>query len=476
MPFIPHTPESLLARSDSKDPATTCKGLTETGRHCRRSLAASPRPSPLSSRHRGGRDGVLAVLSADESHDGAAAFFCWQHKDQAASLQNDDRGGLAQGTGNVTNTNIIPLTERTSIDTLVDRLGVLDVQNDQESPSKSRRKRRQTARPVRKDTLPQKWQNVQGPLIPLPNGGGSTENPFHNNQKERQRQPGFWETLCCMVELNDRPKIPPAKPRPHPPSTSARPINHTSYPQHPTTPKRSSRPPLSAIPSASTPISHTTSHTQNLLSLIPRTLSPQTTSALLAELAKPVSTHDEEGWIYIFWLTPDSTASPDADAVSSLLTSNTPSRQRRASEVLKQASVDNRRKPLLLKIGRASNVQRRMNEWTRQCGYNLSLVRFYPYVPSSPLPSPMPSPGSRRQSSPGIVGGSSAVPHKVPHAHKVERLIHLELAERRVKKDCDACGKEHREWFEVEGTREGIKAIDEVVRRWIGWAENNANS
>lgn len=38
-----------------------------------------------------------------------------------------------------------------------------------------------------------------------------------------------------------------------------------------------------------------------------------------------------------------------------------------------------------------------------------------------------------------------------------------------------ACGREHREWFEVEGvregSREGVREVDEVVRRWVGWSE-----
>jgi hypothetical protein len=65
---------------------------------------------------------------------------------------------------------------------------------------------------------------------------------------------------------------------------------------------------------------------------------------------------------------------------------------------------------------------------------------------------------------------------KVPHAHRVERLIHIELADQRVRRDCAACGKEHREWFEVEATREGVKGVDEVVRRWVGWAEGVSGS
>lgn len=102
-----------------------------------------------------------------------------------------------------------------------------------------------------------------------------------------------------------------------------------------------------------------------------------------------------------------------------------------------------------------------MNEWTRQCGYNLSLVRYYPYVPSSGTPSPTPSPGRR------VSGGV----RKVPHAHRVERLVHLELAEQRVIKSCEACGKTHKEWFEVEASKEGIRKVDEVVKRWVEWAE-----
>ena len=151
MPFIPHTPESLIPRSDSRNPATTCKGITEKGRPCRRSLATSPPSSPIPKIHRKTKDGVLAVLSSDDEHEGAAAFFCWQHKDQAATLQKDG-GGLGNGNGN--KTTIFPLTQRTSIDTLVDRLGVLDVQDGQHSNGRNPRGKKQSSRPVRRKTLP----------------------------------------------------------------------------------------------------------------------------------------------------------------------------------------------------------------------------------------------------------------------------------------------------------------------------------
>lgn len=114
-------------------------------------------------------------------------------------------------------------------------------------------------------------------------------------------------------------------------------------------------------------------------------------------------------------------------------------------------------KKILLKIGRATNVQRRLNEWNRQCGYNLSLIRYYPYVPS---------------------GTPSSEPRKVPHSHKVERLVHLELdglglrvAER---EKCEACGKEHKEWFEVDASRKAVEEVDDIIRRWADWDETQA--
>ena len=111
---------------------------------------------------------------------------------------------------------------------------------------------------------------------------------------------------------------------------------------------------------------------------------------------------------------------------------------------------------VLLKIGRATNVQRRLNEWQRQCGYNLSLIRYYPYISASS-------------------SGNPAAPRKMPHSHKVERLIHIELAGAGLRitdrEKCSSCGREHREWFEVTATREGVQAVDEVVRRWVDWDE-----
>jgi hypothetical protein len=205
------------------------------------------------------------------------------------------------------------------------------------------------------------------------------------------------------------------------------------------------------------------SQTSKYLSLIPDTVLPETAANLLKELSKPLAPTDEPGYIYIFWLTPESQSRPEAAAQNLLAPPTRPDmRQRRTSDVLQSFATQSNRaggstsKTILLKIGRASNVQRRLNEWQRQCGYNVSLIRYYPYV-SSTQPS---------------------TPRKMPHSHKVERLIHLELEGQGLrvssKVSCDACGRNHREWFEVEATRAGINTVDEIVRRWSDWDESNS--
>ena len=54
----------------------------------------------------------------------------------------------------------------------------------------------------------------------------------------------------------------------------------------------------------------------------------------------------------------------------------------------------------------------------------------------------------------------------------VERLIHIELADLRVRGlgPCAECGKEHREWFEIEACKDALRRVDQCVRRWVVWA------
>ncbi|PYH58407.1 importin 13 [Aspergillus niger CBS 101883] len=221
----------------------------------------------------------------------------------------------------------------------------------------------------------------------------------------------------------------------------------------------------------------------DILSWIPSGLTPETTSNLTAELAKPISEADEPGYIYMFWMTPSTSESrepPSSEVASNLMPpTSSPGRDRRVSDAIRTArdlnalaSAPTHDSPgtLRLKIGRANNVQRRLNEWSRQCSHHLTLIRYYPYTPSTPQPSPSRRGGGGDDSTATLVPG-----RKVPHVHRVERLIHLELADVRIRDlgKCADCGREHREWFEITAEKTSLKRVDDCIRRWVKWAETH---
>ncbi|KAL4955150.1 meiotically up-regulated gene 113-domain-containing protein [Aspergillus filifer] len=471
MPYSKNTPESGITRSDSKDPATTCRGITASGTQCRRALAASPSASPNSSPQ---RKGAAGKINGRPKQD-ITAFYCWQHKDQAETIIRRTTWG----------SDAAKKQRRSSIDTLMDRLGVMDINSDNNN------------------TIPEK------PSMP---------------PKKKTKS----HTFCCFTIYEEDDEPAPLPPRPTP---ASRPPPPTVRPQHspgkPTAPN-----PNPKINSSSKP--------NKLLPWIPQYLSPHTTSLLLAELAKPISPHDEPGYIYIFWITPSSatqaatstsrslfgpdTSAPSVpqldDIASSLLPSpsvrksrkmnaepdtersidltgdsdsddpdyasdsesdDTPEQIQRSNTAIRRArdlnndpyisasttrstSQSNPSSPgkpgtVRLKIGRTSNVTRRMNEWSKQCSNDLTLIRYYPYAPN-------------RGSDGGRASAKLQPGKKMPHVHRVERLIHLELAEMRITDmgPCPDCGKEHKEWFEVAAQREALKRVDACIRRWVRWA------
>ncbi|KAJ5542460.1 hypothetical protein N7535_004881 [Penicillium sp. DV-2018c] len=457
MPRIPNTPESLLPRSDSRNPATTCRGITAQGRPCRRSLASS-HPSPASTPRK--RDARQEAIEA-------ASLYCWQHKDQEPSVDNDHCTAT-----------IAPVKPRTSIDTLMDRLGVLEL-NDKPSSQKP--------------NIHQRLPNQKRP-----------------SEKRRRRKT---RTFCCFQIVEDSGED--EKPRPIQRPKPSHPTNDVSSSPSPGQkihlPASVAKPQRGKVSSAPTPRPNTntgkktsSSQTKTLLSWIPPTLDPQTTSNILAELAKPISDADEEGYMYIFWVTPPTASTQRStslsleppiprDLAASLLppvaqSSNNlrpPTQPRSISDAIHAARdlnaltsnpTSSTPGTLRLKIGRTSNVHRRLAEWTRQCSYDLTLIRYYPYTPSSSASS---SPGktSSSRGSRDRTRSASAVPgRKVPHVHRVERLIHLELEAQRVRDlgQCPECGKEHREWFEVKAEKESLRKVDECIRRWVSWAQSMA--
>ena len=463
MPHFRNTPESLLARSDSKNPATTCKGITSNGRPCRRALASTLQPSGAQSP--GGGRGVVAVLHNHKKGDpnGVAAFYCWQHKDQAEQLVDPAQQDAK----------IVPLRERTSIDTLIDRVGILALDEDvKNSKRKHQMRRRKHQTPVvERDTLPGEWQNLQSPLMTVP------EELSLWRQSPKRPDPGRSNTrasvFCCIQTDGDDLPPPRRSANRHTAASCASQVAHSTshspsvmqQAPYPSTPTRSF---ASEKSGRRLTAQRSDSQTQSLLSLIPPTLSPRATSLLLAELSKPISGADEEGYIYMFWLTPESEPSkPDDDIASSLLEplSAPSSTARRGSEALhRYASARQKhaqQRSILLKIGRAANVHRRLSQWAKQCSHHITLIRYYPY----------------NETQTRTFSAAAIPPQKVPHVHRVERLIHLALAEKRVldRGLCESCGKEHREWFEIEATRNGLKSVDDVIRRWVAWAERQAS-
>ena len=419
MPFVPNTPESFIDRSDSKNPSSTCRGITSSGRPCRRALAAAS-TKPLSFYPR-----KKVPDPRDES------LYCWQHKEQAANSARSSPGPRATAT---------PIfEERTSLDTLADRLGLVDLQE-----------KHVKRKPLRPKAQPQ-YQGTPQVTRPKP-----------------QSKPQL-ELCCCfsvpIEEIRDEPKVRP-QPRPvqHQPTTIATPPSKARL-QHQPPSAASSRQRLNASTASPSKSSYrsrksTASQTAQLKDLIPDNVEASAASAILAELARPYVDSEEPGYIYMFWLTPASEAAkPPVDAARSLLAPPSPAgaaRSRRPSDVVSRfaansAATDS--KTIILKIGRAANVQRRMNQWQRQCGYDLEMLRYYPFVQGN------------------------GTPRQTPHAKRVERLIHLELSGlgmRADKEACETCGREHREWFEVEASRAGVKRVDEVVRRWVEWDEGNS--
>ena len=440
MPFVANTPESLLGRADSKNPNSTCRGLTASGRPCRRPVTAANAYAgaslfPPSRRPR-------TPYPRDES------LYCWQHKEQASLSAHSSPGPRATAT---------PILEeggrRTSLDTLTDRLGLVELA-EKEKHGKYKHGRKQNG-----------YSHAPG---------SSISQASRPPKKKHEKKPSQLQFCFCFTipieETND--SSPPPRPQPQPiqpASASAPNLGRKSKQSHlkvsTASPAKSSR-------------KSTASQTARLKDLIPNDLDTVTASALLSELAKPYTEAEEPGYIYMFWLTPDATAPTasstrsrggvaPADAARDLLAPPSPSpRSRRASDVVASYADTHRtrgsggsatKKTMVLKIGRAANVQRRMNQWQRQCGRDVEVLRYYPYSPSSTDPvTPTPP------------------PRPAPHAKRVERLVHIELAGRGLKADsgmCDACGREHREWFEIEASRAAVREVDGVIRRWVEWDE-----
>ncbi|BCS19429.1 GIY-YIG nuclease family protein [Aspergillus puulaauensis] len=90
-----------------------------------------------------------------------------------------------------------------------------------------------------------------------------------------------------------------------------------------------------------------------------------------------------------------------------------------------------------VKIGYAKDIEKRMNEWSKQCGRTPE--KYFPSEQTDLEP--------------------------VPHRFRVEQLVHAELARyRKVEPKCGKCGRRHVEWFEVD-----VNFAISVVQKWVNW-------
>lgn len=483
MPFVANTPESLIARADSRNPNSACRGITANGRPCRRPIAASTSA-------RGTATVVLIDIEPDDlPHD--ETLYCWQHKDQAAHSARPSPGSRRTSAHPI-------LEERSSLDTLADRLGLVDLKEkarnaangDQRNGDlRTGEKTEYTPRPNRQSTKTKRPKQAKRSLqfcfcfsMPLDEVNDSPAprprprprpQPQPVQQQQQQQRPRYSTSSAPLPSVAT-------------PSKESRQRQHSRHSSHGNSdPKvKSSRHRLSET--AASPGQHSyrsarssLSQTAQIKTLIPDSLDAAAASALMTELAKPPVESEEPGYIYMFWLTPASAPVPaPVDAARSLLAppsvASTPRNSRRASDVVSSfadqaaaaggaTGTGKGHKTMLLKIGRAANVQRRMNQWQRQCGYDIEMLRYYPYLPST---SPTDSPHAT---------ASAPSPAMTLHPRKVERLVHIELTGMDLRASlptCEACGRDHREWFEVAASRDAIRRVDEVIRRWIDWDDS----
>lgn len=83
----------------------------------------------------------------------------------------------------------------------------------------------------------------------------------------------------------------------------------------------------------------------------------------------------------------------------------------------------------LIKLGRTDNVQRRMHQWRKLCKYEPHL----------------------------------AFAHYMPHHQRIERIVHHQLHNARLREHlgCSGCGARHTEWF-----RAGAAHAESLVKMW----------
>ncbi|KAG9289750.1 hypothetical protein G9A89_014485 [Geosiphon pyriformis] len=177
---------------------------------------------------------------------------------------------------------------------------------------------------------------------------------------------------------------------------------------------------------------------------VKKNLKPETKKMLVEEMKKPISDGDEPGFIYAYQLVDGPSGHHDPNYN-------------------------------LYKVGRATNVQRRLYQWLRQCGYEPTVIEYFPNVT---LPSSCSHHGSFTLNveddqddnglQPELINAFINGP-KCKYTHRAERLIHIELGDKYHANmpKCEGCGNYHREWFKLPAS--DLDDWDELRRVIVHW-------
>ncbi|CAG8559052.1 83_t:CDS:2 [Acaulospora morrowiae] len=189
-------------------------------------------------------------------------------------------------------------------------------------------------------------------------------------------------------------------------------------------------------------------------------LSEETKRLLIAEMEKPISDRDEAGFIYAYRLIEGPSSHHDPNCT-------------------------------LYKVGRTTNIHRRLYQWSHHCGYTPQLIELFPDVNLSSSFSSQESMlntifGDEKSLSSDERSSQLEKITKCKYTHRVERLIHIELSEkyRADVEVCSGCGNVHREWFkavapakditnEVNNNikQHGWNEIRRIIVHWITYVE-----
>ena len=134
---------------------------------------------------------------------------------------------------------------------------------------------------------------------------------------------------------------------------------------------------------------------------IPDYLQPATQNALRVEMQKARAAGDVEGYIYTFEIL----------GMGPILSTKLPLPAYLIESTARTDPAD--KKTIHLKVGRATNLNRRMDQWGKQCGPKEQILRGF-------------WSGGMDKAGVPMEGLVQAEP-KGPWCHRVERLVHIEL-------------------------------------------------